>query len=90
MVTQSKLFAYQYIKGSYKKEGDRLFSMVCGDRTRGDGFKLKEGRFRLDIKKKSLSVRVLKQWHRLPRDVVGALFLETFKVRLEGALSILM
>ena len=34
--------AFQYLKGSYRKEGGRLFSMVCGDRTRGNGFKLKE------------------------------------------------
>ena len=31
----------QYLKVSYKKEGDRLFSRVCGDRTRRNGFKLK-------------------------------------------------
>ena len=34
--------AFQYLKGSYRKEGDRLFSRVCGDRTRGNGFKLRE------------------------------------------------
>ena len=43
---------FQYLKGSYRKEGDRLFSRVCGDRTRGNGFKLKEGRLWLDIRKK--------------------------------------
>ena len=46
--------ALQYLKGSCKKEGDRLFSRVCCDSTRGKGFKLKEGRFRLDIRKKFL------------------------------------
>ena len=47
--------AFQYLKGSYRKEGDRLFSRVCGDRTRGNGFKLREGRLRLDIRKASYS-----------------------------------
>ena len=42
----------QYLKVGYKKEGDRLSSRVCCDRTRGNGFNLKEGRFRLDIRKK--------------------------------------
>ena len=37
------LAAFQYLKGSYRKEGDSLFSRVRGDRTRGNGFKLKEG-----------------------------------------------
>ena len=46
--------AFQYMKGSFKKEGDRLFSRVCGDRTRADGFKLKGRGFRLDIRKKFL------------------------------------
>ena len=38
--------AFQYSKGAYKKDGDRLFSKACCDRTKGNGFKLKEGRFR--------------------------------------------
>ena len=72
----------QYLEGSYGKKGDRLFSRVCGDRTRGNGFKLKERRFRLDIRKKSVTVRMVRHWHRLPRDVVDASSTETFKARL--------
>ena len=45
--------AFQYLKASYRKEGVRLFSVVCGDRTKGNGLRLQEGRFRLDIRKKS-------------------------------------
>ena len=40
---------FHYLKRGYKKEGNRFFSRVCGDRTKGNAFKLKEGRFRLDI-----------------------------------------
>ena len=42
-----EIAAFQYLKGGYKKERDRLFRRVCGDRTRGNGFKLKEKRYRL-------------------------------------------
>jgi len=79
--------AFQYLKGSYRTNGGRFFSRVHGHRTRGNGFKLKEGRFRLDIRKKSLIVRVMKHWSRLPRDVVDAPSLENFKVRLGQALG---
>ena len=54
--------AGQYLKGSYGKEGDRLFSRVCGDGMRGNGFKLKKGRFGLDIRKKSFTVMVVRHW----------------------------
>ena len=79
--------AFQYFKGAYKTDGDRLFSRANSDRTRGNGFKLKEGRFRLDIREKFFVMKVVKHWHRLPREVVDAPSLETFKVRLDGALS---
>ncbi|KFM12230.1 hypothetical protein AS27_00299, partial [Aptenodytes forsteri] len=81
------LAAYQYLKGAYQKDGGKLFSRACCDRTRGNGFKLKGGRLRLDIRKKFFTLKVVKHWHSLPREVVDAPFLETFQVRLEGALS---
>ncbi|KAK4818873.1 hypothetical protein QYF61_021078 [Mycteria americana] len=70
-----------------RKMGTNFFSTACCNRTRGNGFKLKEGRFRLDIRKKFFTMRVVKHCNRLPREVVDAPSLETFKVRLDGALS---
>ena len=62
-------------------------SRICGDRTRGNGFKLKEGRFRLDIRKKYFTMKMMRHWNRLPSDVVDASSLETFKARLDKALG---
>ena len=59
--------------------------MVCGDRTSGNSFKLKEGRFSLDIRKKFFTIRAVRHWNRLPREAVDAPSQETPKVRLEGS-----
>jgi len=74
------------VKGAYKKDGDNLFSKACCDRTRSNGFKLRKGRFRLDIRKKFFTVRVVRHWNRLPREVVDAPCLKSFKSMLDGAL----
>ena len=78
---------FQHLKEAYKKSGEGLFIRACRDRTRGNGFKLKEGRFRLDIRKKFFNVRVVRHWHGLPREVMAAPSLAVFKARLDGTLS---
>jgi len=79
--------AFQYLKRPYKKAGEGLLTMAWSERTRGNGLKLKEGRFRLDIRKKFFTVWVMRHWNRLPREAVAAPSLEVFKARLDGALS---
>jgi len=79
--------AFQYLKGACRKDGEGLFRRMCGDRTRGNGSKLKEGRFRSDIRKQFFTMRVVRHWHRLPREAVAAPSLEVFKTRLDGTLS---
>ncbi|KAK4822131.1 hypothetical protein QYF61_010254 [Mycteria americana] len=79
-----------YLKGAYRKDWDRRFSKACCDRTRSNGFKLREGRFRPDLRKTFFTMRVVRHWNRLPREIVEAPSLETFKVRFDGVLSNLM
>ncbi|KFQ27267.1 hypothetical protein N331_11104, partial [Merops nubicus] len=81
---------FQYLKGAYKKAGEGLFTRIWSDRTRGNGFKLEKGRFRLDIRRKFFSMRVIDPWNRLPRQLVEAPSLGTFKIRLDEALSSLI
>ena len=76
--------AFQYLKGSYKQEGEWLFTRVDSDMIRTIDFKLRQGRFRLDAKRKFFTQRVVTHWNWLPKEV------ECLKARLDVSLGILV
>lgn len=52
--------AFQYFKGTYKQEEERVFTQSVSDRTRGNSLKRKEGRFRLHVRKKFFTQRAVR------------------------------
>ena len=82
--------AFQYLNRAYKQEGSQLFDRIANRRTRGNGFKFREGRFRLDVRGKFFTIRTARQRNKLPRETADTPSPEMFKARLDGALDSLV
>jgi len=72
------------------KETHKAWRRLDSDRTRGNSFKLGQGRFRLDGRRKFFTQRAVMHWNRLPQEAVNAPSLEASKARLDVALSSLV
>uniref|UniRef100_A0A8C3F2F9 Reverse transcriptase domain-containing protein n=1 Tax=Chrysemys picta bellii TaxID=8478 RepID=A0A8C3F2F9_CHRPI len=71
---------FKYIRGINTREGEELFQLSTNVDTRTNGYKLAVGKFRLEIRRRFLTIRGVKYWNSLPRETVGAKDLSGFKI----------
>ena len=74
---------YKWVKGINKGNIDQVIEISSQNRTRGNGNKLEKLRFRTDVGKHWFTNRVVNDWNRLSRHVVGAESISSFKRRLD-------
>jgi len=79
--------ASKYLQGGRQEDGTRLFSVVPSDRTRGNGHKLKQRKFPLNMRKNFFPLRVTEPW---PRVVVDSPSLEISEPHLDKVLCSLL
>lgn len=79
------IIVHKYLEGGYEKDRARHLSKVPRDRTKGSGHKLKYRRSPLNIRKHYFTVRVTKQWLRVPSEIVEFLSLDIVKSHLDLA-----
>jgi len=84
------IYAFKYLQGGCQEDGAKLFSVVPSDRTRGNVHKLKQRKFRLNMRKNFSPLRVTEPLNRLPREIVESPSLEIFKTRLDKFLCSLL
>jgi len=77
------IYTYKYLKGGCQEDGAKVFSVVPSNRTRGNGHKLKQRKFHLNMRKNFLPLRMKEHWNRLPMEVVESPSLEIFKTCLD-------
>lgn len=74
--------AFRYLKEAYKKNGERLLQEHRVKGQTGMVSNFNKNRFRLDMRKESFTVRMLRHWDNLPMEVVDTRSLEVFMVSL--------